>query len=143
MEQVLRNIGSSKTFSISRNPKKNFENEETFDTMRNEMIDEIPTTTAVKPEIINNKLAQMTTRSKSFHSEPQNFADFIANDRNIFIQRKLLLKQEKLQKQSIKHSLSANLNTKGLLQEDVDIDEKCPKEIDVSSWPQCKTPLYK
>lgn len=146
MEQVLKNVGASKTFSISRNTKKIYETDEIFDTTRGQRhgIYEIPTPTAVssgkKPEI--NTEQRMT---KTTNNEMHSFADFVANDRNIFAQRRILLQQEKLQKQTVTALIAASntkkLNTKGLLQEEENatVEEvKSNKEIDVTKWPQCK-----
>lgn len=143
MEQILKNIGVSKTFSISRNTKK--------DEMFDRGIDEIffkglepPSTMPTKIKVDENN---QKTQQKQ---QTQNFSDFIKNDRNFFHQRKILLQQEKLQKQFVKNL--TNLSTTGL--DDVDNNNirnhkdykdykeykeyKDYKEINVSKWPQCK-----
>lgn len=144
MEEVLKNIGTSKTFSVSRHVKKLLD-----DKYRG--IDEIPAPMTVssgkKPEM-NNKEAIIpvittTTVGSNLLDTDSNFADFIANDQNIFNQRKILLHQEKLQKQSIAAFLAAantkKLNTKGLLQDDSEKDDvQYTKEADVITWSQCK-----
>lgn len=138
MEQVLKNIGSSKTFSISRNAKNVFENDGIYDHGIDEIPIPAPTTMTIskKPEITR------TVFEKQQERRHQNFSDFILNDRNFYNQRKILLQQEQLQKQSTSSTAPSTLNTKGLLQEDGDVggggSDSSVKEIDVSTWPQCK-----
>lgn len=140
MEQVLKNkkIGTSKTFSISRNAKKMFENDEIFE----HGIDEIPAPTMIKPETANNKKQTpiLMEKDEKLNNQKQNFSDFIFNDRNFYNQRRILLQQEKLQKQTT--NSNPNLDTKGLLQEENLTerigDKSTLKEINVSTWPQCK-----
>ena len=140
MEQVLKNknIGTSKTFSISRNAKKIFEKDEIFE----QGIDEIPA-----PTMTNSKKSETTNKKKQTpifmekdeksNNQKQNFSDFILNDRNFYNQRRILLQQEILQKQTTNYN--PNLSTKGLLEEEnLSEDENNLKEINVSKWPQCK-----
>ena len=144
MEEVLKNIGTSKTFSVSRHSKKYLDE-------KYHGIDEIPapmTGSSGKKPGINIKETSIpviatTTLGVNLHPANNNFADFIKNDQNIFNQRRILLQQEKLQKQSIAAFLAATnikkLNTKGLLRDDSDEDEiKYAKEADVITWSQCK-----
>lgn len=141
MEQVLKNIGTSKTFSVSRHAKKLLDE-------KYHGIDEIPAPMTVssgkRPEINNKEtIIPVITTTTALLDAESNFADFIANDQNFFNQRRILLHQEKLQRQSIAAYLAATntkkLNTKGLLQDDSDADEvKYAKEADVITWSQCK-----
>jgi hypothetical protein len=153
MEQVLNKIGSSKTFSISRNAKKIFENDEIFDHMIDEIPAPAPMTISKKPETkINKKQTQNIIESNQ--KMQRNYSDFIKNDRNIYIQRKILLQQELLQKQCTNLTNSRIFNTNGLLQEglggggggggeEIRYHETTLKEIDISTWPQCKqTSVY-
>lgn len=147
MEQILKNkkIGTSKTFSISRNAKKIFENDEIFE----HGIDEIPAPTMIKPETSGNKKQApiLMEKDEKSNDQKQTFSDFILNDRNFYNQRRILLQQEKFQKQATNSNL--NLNTKGLLGEEENLIEKIGdeiikskmkgtlKEINVTKWPQC------
>ncbi len=138
MEELLKRISGSKTFSITT--RKHTENEINFDAERHG-IDEIPApithSTGKRPEIINNNGSRPLKKDGSL-------SEFISNDRNIYLQRKTLLQQEKLQKQSNASLTAASntkkLNTMGLLTEDEIGDCIGGQQMknNVSLWPQCK-----
>ena len=150
MEDLLKNISGSKTFSIARKAPI-LEKDTNYDADRLG-ISKIPVpmtvSTGKRPEVNNgnynedyykNNCAEW--RRDSFYS----YSEFILNDRNIFLQRKTLLYQEKLQKQTVAALASASnikkLNTMGLAGSNVVDDNTqqldCFKD-DVIFWPQCK-----
>ena len=155
MEELLKNVSASKTFSITPRQAKKFNGSECFefDDAQRHGIDEIPQPTTVpsgrkattgesdnNEESTSAKFAYPSVFKQGKENCRQTYAAFIANDRNIYLQRKFLLQQEKLQKHTAvtwaAASSSKKLNTKGLQLEDE--QEELVKAEDVTNWPQCK-----
>lgn len=152
MEEFLKNIPASKTFSITpRQAKKFKENEYYFDDdAQMNGIDGPTTVPSAEPTMTTTKMnyssdirfayPSLFNKGKENHHR-QSYADFIANDRNIYLQRKILLQQERLQNHTAETWAAAKntkkLNTKGLQLED-EMVEEAVKEEDVTKWPQCK-----
>lgn len=149
MEEFLKNIPASKTFSVTtRNPKKFKETEDFFfDDAQRHGVDEQPQAPSLagrhnlmdkkeQTEIANSYIPLLIHEHKATFS----YAEFIAKDRNVYHQRKILLQQEKLQNHTAATCAAAsntkNLDTKGLRLEDE--PEEPVKEADVTNWPQCK-----
>ena len=167
MEEILKNISGSKTFSIPRNPKKSKEFlgfSKIPDAERHGM-DQVPSpktgSSGKRPELsIKTTITNVENSKENDYSyaifdmgcsNVQNlyidYADFIKKDQNIWNQRRILLHQERMQKQSVSAWTAASstkkLNTKGLIAEEATNDKQgniieFKDMLDVTRWPQCK-----
>lgn len=156
MEELLKNVPASKTFSITPRQAKKFKENEYyfyFDDAQMNGVDGPATIPSAEPTMTTTTTTKMNYSSDIRFAYPsllnqgrenhhrQSYADFIANDRSIYLQRKILLQQERLQKHTAETWAAAKntkkLNTKGLQLED-EMVEEAVKEEDVTKWPQCK-----
>lgn len=160
MEEILKNISGSKTFSIPCNPKKSREYS-FYDAERHGM-DQVPvpkTGSSEKRPDFGNKTTITnvdkdqagghleTNVHSNNHKQYADYADFIKKDKNVWNQRLILLQQERMQKQSMAAWTAATsakkLNTKGLIVEDEEAGSCGYKGnefkdlLDVTKWPQC------
>lgn len=152
MEELLKNISTSKTFSTAPRKLKKQDNFD-FDDAQRLGINEIPQPTTVPSGKKTTNAAALDNNDQGtnirfaypsiFKQDKNNrfsYSEFIAKDRNIYLQRKILLQQENLQKHTAVSWASASntkkLDTKGLQLED-ELENPLKRE-DVTNWPQCK-----